>query len=82
MVFYGVALVSLAEELRAVDLGLLYSFYADDAVFDGSEQQSAQLLKLLMERGPDQGYLLEPSKSIFILDTLRQEEAVRQEFTA
>ena len=37
MVFYGVALISLAEELRAADPGMLYPFYADDVVFDGLE---------------------------------------------
>ena len=51
MVLYGIALVPLAEELRAADLGLLSPFYADDAAFDGSARQSAQLLKLLMRRG-------------------------------
>ena len=35
-----------------------------------------------MERGMDQGYFLKPAKSIFISDTLRQEEAVRTEFAA
>ena len=49
---YGITLAHLAEELRAADLGLLYPFYADDAAFDNSARQSAQLLKLLMKRGP------------------------------
>ena len=57
MVLYGITLTPLAEELRVADPGLLSPFYADDAVCDGSAQQSAQLLKLLMERGPDRGYL-------------------------
>ena len=35
MVFYGITLVPLAEELRAADPGLLSPFYADDAAFDG-----------------------------------------------
>ena len=35
MVLYGITLVPLAEELRAVDSGLLYPFYEDDAAFDG-----------------------------------------------
>ena len=37
MVLYGITLVPIAEELRAADLGLLSLFYADDAVFDGSD---------------------------------------------
>ena len=32
--------------------------------------------------GPDQGYLFEPSKALFISDTRAQEEVTRQEFAA
>ena len=56
MVLYRITLVPLAKELRAADLWMLEPFYADDVLFDGLAQQSAQLLKLLMERGPDRGY--------------------------
>ena len=55
MVLYGINLVRLAEELRAADLGLLSPFYADDAAFDGLVRRIAQLPKLLMKRGTDQG---------------------------
>ena len=55
MVLYNTNLVPLEEKLRAVDLGLLSPFYADDASFDGLLSWSAQLLKLLMERGQDGG---------------------------
>ena len=72
MVLYRITLVSLAEELRAADPGLLSPFYADDAAFDGSERKSAQLLNLSMKRGPDQGHFPEMAKSIFISDTLGQ----------
>ena len=51
MVLYGITLIPLVEELRAADPGLLLPFYADDAVFDGLERRSAQLLKLLIKRG-------------------------------
>ena len=54
----------------------------DDAAFDGSAIQIAQLLKMLMGRGPNWGYLTEPDKSLFILDTPGKEEAARREFTA
>ena len=80
MVLYRITLVPLAEELRVAYLVLLSPFYADDTVFDSSAQQSAQLLKLLMKRGPDQGYFPEPAKSLFILDTPGQEDAVKREF--
>ena len=69
MVLYGITLVSLAEELRAAYPGLLSPFYADDAAFDGSARRSAQLLKLLIKGGADQGYFPEPAKSLFISET-------------
>ena len=69
MVFYGITLFPLAEKIRAADPGLLSPFYADDAAFEGSAQRSAQLLKLLMERGLDRRYSPEPNKSLFISDT-------------
>ena len=72
MVLDGIILVHIAKELRAADLGLLSPFYADDAAFNSSERQSAQLLKLLVKRGPDRGYLPDPAKLLFISDTLGQ----------
>ena len=80
LVLYGITLVPLAEEMRAVDPGLLSSFHADDASFDSSARQSAHILKLLMKRGPDKGYFPEPYKSLFIPDTPGQEEAAKREF--
>ena len=81
MVLYRITLVPLDEELRAADLGLLSPSYADDTAFDGLAQRIAQLLNLLMERGPDRGYLPDTAKSLFILDTSGQEEAARREFS-
>ena len=81
MVLYEITLVPLVEELRAADLGLLHPFYADDAAFDGSARRSAQLLKMLMKRGPDQGYLPKPAQSLFISDTPGQEEAAKREIS-
>ena len=66
MLLYGITLVPLAEELRATDPGLLSPFDAYDAAFDSLARQSAQLLKILMERGPYQGYFPETAKSFFI----------------
>ena len=80
MVFYGITLAPLAEELQAADPGLLSPFYAVDTAFDGLERRSAQLLKLLMRKGPDRGYLPDLAKSLFILDTLGQEAAAKREF--
>ena len=80
MVLYGINFVPLAKELRASDQGLLSPFYADDAAFGGLERRSSQLLKLLMKRGPDHVYFTEPARSLFILDTPRQEEAAKREY--
>ena len=77
MVLYDITLVPLAEDLRAADPGLLSLFYADNVAFDGSEQYSAQVQNLLMERGPNRGYFPEPDKSLFISDTPGQEEAAK-----
>ena len=82
MVLYGITLVPLSEELHAADPGILSPFYADDATFDGSAQRSAQLLKQLMKRGPEQGYFPEPAKSFFILDTPGQEGGAKRAFAA
>ena len=80
MVLYGITLVPLAEELRAVDPGLLSPFYLYNAVFDGSARRSAQILKLLMKRGPDRGYFPEPAKSLFLSDNPGQEAAAKPKF--
>ena len=80
MVLYGITLGLHAEVLRGADPGLLSSFYAEDAAFDGSARRSPQILKLLIKRGPDRGYLPEPAKSLFILNNLDQEEASKREF--
>ena len=82
MVLYRITLVPLAEELRAADLGLLSPFYADDAAFDGSARRSAQLLNMLMKRGPDRGYFPEPDNHLFISDTPGQEAGAKREFAA
>ena len=75
-----ITLVPLAKELRATDPRMLSPFYADNAVFDGSAQKSAQILKMLMKRGTDRGYFPEPAKYLFISDTPGQEEAAIKEF--
>ena len=81
MVLYDINLAPLTEELRAANPGLLSPFYTDDAAFDGLARRSPQVLKLLMERGPDQGYLPKPAKSLFISNTPGKEGAARREFS-
>ena len=82
MVLYRVTLVPLAEELRAVGLGLLSPLYDDDVAFNGSERRITQLLNMLMKRGTDPEYFPKPDKSLFISDTLGREEAAKRELAA
>ena len=80
MLLYKITPIPLAEELRAADQGLLSPFYVNDMAFDGSARRSAQLLKLLMRRSLDWGYVTKPAKYLFILDTPGQEAATKKEF--
>ena len=77
MALYGITLVPLAEELRAIEPGILSLFYADNVVFHGWTRRSAQLLKLLMNRGRYRGYFPDSAKSLFILYTPGQKEAAK-----
>ena len=57
MLLYWITLLPLVDKFREAEPGLLSPFYLNDASFNGSEQRSAHLLRLLMKRGPDQKYL-------------------------
>ena len=48
---------------------ILTPFYMYNAVFDGSAQITAQLLKLLMDRGVERGYFLELAELLFIANS-------------
>ena len=78
MVLYGITLTPLAEELGDADPTLLSPFYANSAAFDGLARRSATQLRLLMERGPDQGYFPNPAKSLFIADNLEEKEVAKR----
>ena len=80
MVLYGITLVLLEEDLRDADPTILSTFYADDAVFDGLDRQSATQLRLLMDQGPDRGYFPEPAKYLLIAYNPEKKELSRQEF--
>ena len=82
MVLYSITLIPLSKDLRSVNLGFLSPFYADEAEIDGSARRSAQLLNMLMERGPYRGYFSETAKYLFISHTPGQEEAARRGFAA
>ena len=80
MILYEITIVPLVEELLAADPGLLSPFYADDAAFDGFARHIAQLLKLLIKRGPDQGNSPYLDKSLFISVNPGKEAAAKREF--
>ena len=63
-----------------MDPTLLSPFYANDASFDGLARLSVAQLKLLMDWGPEQGYLPDPDKSLFTADNREVEEAVMRKF--
>ena len=52
---------------------IINPFYVDDAAFYGLAQRSAQLLKLLMDRGPYHRYFSELSNLLFVADPSGQE---------
>ena len=72
MVLYRITLISLSEELREADLGILYPFYVDDAALGRSAIWSAHILNMIMETSLDRGYLPETDKLLFISDTQGQ----------
>ena len=78
MFLYGITQVPLTEKIRDVDPTLLSPFYADDTAFDGQVRRSATELRLLMDRGTDQEYFHEPSKSLLIAHNLEEKEVERR----
>ena len=80
LVLYGTTLVPLAEERRDTDPTVLSPLYTNDAVFDESAMRSAAQLRLLMDRGPDQGYFYNPAPSLLISDNPEEKEAAVREF--
>lgn len=67
MVLYGLALVPLAEKLRAAVPEALQPWYADDAAVAGRTGDIAKVMARLQEWGPARGYFPEPEKSVFIV---------------
>ena len=63
MLLYGVSLLSLAEDLRESQPGLLQPWYADDFSIYGRASQVACLFNRLCEKGPSVGYFPAPAKS-------------------
>ena len=77
MVLCGITLVPLAEDPRYADPTLLSPFYANNAVFYGSERQSVAQLRLLMDQVQDWGYFSDPAKTLLIADNPEEKEEAR-----
>ena len=69
VVLYGITLAPLLEDLLSSDPVILTPLHADDMAFDGLVRRNAQILNLLMERGPYWGYFPKPAKKLFIIDS-------------
>ena len=82
MVLYGITLVPLVEELRPAELDIFIPVYAEDAVLNGSDIWSMQIMKLLLEQKKYRWYLSETAKSPFIAYFTTQEAAALWEFEA
>ena len=80
MIMYGISIFHLAEEIHAADPGIIDPLYVDNVTFGGSAQRSSHLLKMLIRRGPDQGYFTKQDKSMFIMDTPGQDESDKRGF--
>ena len=52
---------------------ILTTCYTDNAEFGGTAWRISQILKLILERGPDRGHFPEQAKSKFIADSTNQE---------
>ena len=76
----GITLVPLVEELMEENHTLLFSFYSNDVAFDGSARKSAAQLRLLMDKGSDLGYFLNPDKYTFITNNPDEKEVARRGF--
>ena len=77
VVLHRITLVPLEEDLRAADPGLLDPLYADVVSFKGLARWSAQLLKLILWQGSDQGKFHNMEKSLFIENFPGKDAAVR-----
>ena len=78
MVPYGITLDPLTKDLRDADPRLISPFYANDAAFEGLVRRSTAKVCLLMERGPDRGYLPNPAKYIFIAYNPEEKETAKR----
>ncbi len=81
MALYGIALLPLAEALRAHCPDVMQPWYADNAAMQGTAARVASTMVLLTRLGPMFGYLPEPEKS-FVICPLADEEAAKAAFTA
>ena len=75
MVLYALALIPLAEELRAAVPTVMQPWYADDMAMAGRVDGIAACMTLLLKRDPDRGYYPEPAKSVLVVPAAEQTRA-------
>jgi hypothetical protein len=81
MALYGIALLPLAEKLRAKSPAVMQPWYADDAAMQGKATEVATTMVELIRLGPMFGYFPEPEKSIVICP-LADEQSAKAAFEA
>ena len=78
MFLRSITLITLVEDFRIANSGLLTHFYVDNAEFGVLVRRSIQILKLILQWSPYQGYFPEPARLIFIADSLDHEEEAKR----
>ena len=67
MILYGIGILPLTLQLKAVEPTVLQPWYADDTAIGGSFDNVKKVFSLLVTTGPAKGYFPEPTKSIFMV---------------
>ena len=81
MALYGIALLPLAERLRAAAPSVMQPWYADDAAMMGPSNEVASTMMELIKIGPHFGYHPEPNKS-FVICPLADQASAKAAFEA
>ena len=66
MVLYRLVLILFAKLTRLAVLQLVHAWYADDAALAGLLLEIGWAAQLIMKHSPDQGYYMEPAKSVLV----------------
>eukprot|EP00957_Ditylum_brightwellii_P028987 2190183-Ditylum_brightwellii.AAC.2 len=80
IVGYEIILVPLAEQMAKAEGQSITPLYADDESVDGPARCNARVVKIFVEKGPDQGYFPAPEKNIHICNDPAQFEVTKRIF--